>query len=77
MCATHEDPLVAAALTLTLVRRHRPTRSPTRWRRVCRCGAELPYRAELPCRVGRRALPGRALLGRALPGGGDRPGVAS
>ncbi|WP_327034157.1 hypothetical protein [Micromonospora ureilytica] len=30
---------------LTLARRHRPVWSWTRWRTVCRCGAELPCRA--------------------------------
>ncbi|SCF40995.1 hypothetical protein GA0070216_11485 [Micromonospora matsumotoense] len=48
MRVTYEDYLLAAALTLA--RRHRPTWSWTRWRRVCRCGAELP------CRAGRRTL---------------------
>ncbi|WP_444948760.1 hypothetical protein [Micromonospora ureilytica] len=30
---------------LTLARRHGPVWSWTRWRTVCRCGAELPCRA--------------------------------
>jgi len=29
----------------TLARRHRPVWSWARWRRVCRCGAELPCRS--------------------------------
>ncbi|MCI4061182.1 hypothetical protein MRQ36_00775 [Micromonospora sp. R77] len=40
---TYEAYLLAVALTLA--RRHRPLWSWRRWRRVCRCGADLPCRA--------------------------------
>ncbi|GAA2704682.1 hypothetical protein GCM10010429_12220 [Micromonospora olivasterospora] len=33
------------AVALTLARRHRPVWCWRRWRRVCRCGADLPCRA--------------------------------
>lgn len=39
----HEAYLLAVALTLA--RRHRPVWSWRRWRRICRCGADLPCRA--------------------------------
>ncbi|OON28882.1 hypothetical protein BSA16_24285 [Micromonospora sp. Rc5] len=39
-----DEYLLAAALTLA--RRHRPVWSWIRWRRVCRCGSELPCRAK-------------------------------
>ncbi|OKI53588.1 hypothetical protein A6A27_32740 [Micromonospora sp. CB01531] len=39
----YEEYLLAVALTL--VRRHRPVWSWRRWRRVCRCGVDLPCRA--------------------------------
>jgi hypothetical protein len=31
-----------AAVAMTLARRHRPTWSWEKWRRVCGCGSELP-----------------------------------
>lgn len=34
-----------AAVALTLARRHRPVWSWQRWRRICRCGSELPCQA--------------------------------
>lgn len=34
-----------SATALTFARRHRPVWSWQRWRRVCRCGADLPCRA--------------------------------
>lgn len=37
---SYEEYLVAVALTLA--RRHRPVWSWRRWRKVCRCGGELP-----------------------------------
>ncbi|GAB3334270.1 hypothetical protein GCM10027452_07790 [Micromonospora halotolerans] len=33
------------AVALTLARRHRPVWSWRHWRRVCRCGADLPCRS--------------------------------
>lgn len=39
---SYEEYLIAVALTLA--RRHRPVWSWERWRRVCRCGSELPCR---------------------------------
>jgi hypothetical protein len=39
----YDDYLLAT--TLTLAHRHRPVWSWKRWRRVCRCGKELPCRA--------------------------------
>lgn len=39
----YEEYLLAVALTL--VRPHRPVWSWRRWRRVCRCGADLPCHA--------------------------------
>ncbi|QGN50086.1 hypothetical protein ACN26Y_00060 [Micromonospora sp. WMMD558] len=42
------------AVALTLARRHRPVWSWSLWRRVCRCGAELPCHARhrIPIRRG-------------------------
>ncbi|ATO15545.1 hypothetical protein CO540_18255 [Micromonospora sp. WMMA2032] len=39
---SYEEYLIAVALTLA--RRHRPVWSWERWRKVCRCGSELPCR---------------------------------
>ncbi|MFV2009763.1 MULTISPECIES: hypothetical protein [unclassified Micromonospora] len=39
---SYDEYLVAVAATLA--RRHRPQWSWRRWRRTCRCGAELPCR---------------------------------
>ncbi|MCW3842209.1 hypothetical protein ONA70_19110 [Micromonospora yasonensis] len=49
---SYDDYLLAVALTLA--RRHRPVWSWQRWRRTCRCGAELPCRAQhrIPMRCG-------------------------
>ncbi|KAB1935040.1 hypothetical protein F8271_22205 [Micromonospora sp. ALFpr18c] len=48
----YDDYLLAVALTLA--RRHRPVWSWRRWRRVCRCGADLPCRVRhrIPIRRG-------------------------
>ncbi|MET8362606.1 hypothetical protein ABZU53_03420 [Micromonospora sp. NPDC005194] len=43
MRVSYNEYLLVTALTLA--RRHRPVWSWRRWRRVCRCGAELPCRA--------------------------------
>ncbi|PYC68524.1 hypothetical protein C7C45_18875 [Micromonospora arborensis] len=37
---TYDEYLLAVAMTLA--RRHQPAWSWRKWRRVCRCGAELP-----------------------------------
>ncbi|MEU7922389.1 hypothetical protein [Micromonospora zamorensis] len=48
----YDDYLLAVALTLA--RRHRPVWSWRHWRRICRCGADLPCRARhrIPIRRG-------------------------
>ncbi|MFG1803067.1 hypothetical protein ACGFI4_23275 [Micromonospora carbonacea] len=56
MRVTYEEYVVAVALTLA--RRHRPVWSWKRWRRVCRCGAELPCRARHRIPIGRVHWPG-------------------
>ncbi|WFE57650.1 hypothetical protein [Micromonospora sp. WMMD712] len=67
---TYEEYVVAVALTLA--RRHRPVWSWKRWRRVCRCGAELPCRARHRIPIGRAHWPGED--GRPGAGqGGRRP----
>jgi hypothetical protein len=38
--ASYDDYVLAVALTLA--RRHRPVWSWRHWRRICRCGADLP-----------------------------------
>ncbi|MEV4758259.1 hypothetical protein AB0J86_24515 [Micromonospora sp. NPDC049559] len=40
---SYDEYLFAAALTLA--RRHRPVWSWWKWRRICRCGNDLPCRA--------------------------------
>ncbi|PYC73514.1 hypothetical protein C7C45_06480 [Micromonospora arborensis] len=40
---TYDEYVIAVALTLA--RRHRPIWSWRHWRRVCRCGADLPCRS--------------------------------
>jgi hypothetical protein len=34
-----------SAVAMTLARRHRPVWSWQRWRRICRCGSDLPCHA--------------------------------
>ncbi|WP_431977228.1 hypothetical protein [Micromonospora haikouensis] len=71
MRVTYEEYVVAVALTLA--RRHRPVWSWKRWRRVCRCGAELPCRARHRIPIGRAHWPGED-DGRPGPGQVDRLG---
>ncbi|MEV6695231.1 hypothetical protein AB0M35_27535 [Micromonospora sp. NPDC051196] len=52
----YDDYLIATALTLA--RRHRPIWSWTHWRRVCRCGAELPCRTRHRIPINRGHWPG-------------------
>ncbi|TNH27279.1 hypothetical protein FHG89_18340 [Micromonospora orduensis] len=47
-----------AAVALTLVRRHKPVWSWTRWRNVCGCGNELPCRTRHKIPVNRGHWPG-------------------
>lgn len=51
----YDEYLIAAALTLA--RRHRPVWCWRRWRRVCRCGAELPCRSRHRIPINRRHWP--------------------
>ncbi|RNL98620.1 hypothetical protein EFE23_13540 [Micromonospora solifontis] len=53
--ALYEEYLLAAALTLA--RRHRPVWSWRRWRRVCRCGADLPCHVRHRVPIGRGHWP--------------------
>ena len=46
------------AVALTLARRHRPVWSWRKWRRICRCGAELPCRARHRIPINRGHWPG-------------------
>ncbi|MFG1844570.1 hypothetical protein [Micromonospora carbonacea] len=69
MRVTYEEYVVAVALTLA--RRHRPVWSWKRWRRVCRCGAELPCRARHRIPIGRAHWPGEG-DGPLGPGQGGR-----
>nr|WP_231926455.1 hypothetical protein [Micromonospora siamensis] len=46
------------AVALTLARRHRPVWSWRRWRRVCRCGADLPCHVRHRLPIGRGHWPG-------------------
>ncbi|MEW2380684.1 hypothetical protein AB0873_01110 [Micromonospora sp. NPDC047707] len=46
------------AVALTLARRHRPVWSWSLWRRVCRCGAELPCHARHRIPICRGHWPG-------------------
>ncbi|MTK00749.1 hypothetical protein FF096_01665 [Micromonospora sp. CP22] len=50
-----------AAVALTLAYRHRPVWSWRRWRRVCRCGADLPCRVRhrVPINRGHWPVPDR------------------
>ncbi|MEU8023472.1 MULTISPECIES: hypothetical protein [Micromonospora] len=80
MRVTYEEYVVAVALTLA--RRHRPVWSWKRWRRVCRCGAELPCRARHRIPISRAhwpgeddARPGSGETGRPGPGEVDRLGA--
>ncbi|SCE95286.1 hypothetical protein GA0070558_115101 [Micromonospora haikouensis] len=71
MRVTYEEYVVAVALTLA--RRHRPVWSWKRWRRVCRCGAELPCRARHRIPIRRAHWPGED-GGRPGSGEDSRPG---
>ncbi len=53
---SYEEYLLAVAMTLA--RRHRPVWCWRRWRRVCRCGAELPCRARHQIPINRGHWPG-------------------
>ncbi|MFG3696598.1 hypothetical protein ACGF5C_01545 [Micromonospora sp. NPDC047620] len=53
---SYDDYLLAVALTLA--RRHRPVWSWRRWRRICRCGSELPCRARHRTPICRGHWPG-------------------
>ncbi|GAA0393784.1 hypothetical protein GCM10009541_41010 [Micromonospora gifhornensis] len=53
---SYDQYVVAAALTLA--RRHRPVWSWEKWRRVCRCGGELPCRAKHRVPINRGHWPG-------------------
>lgn len=55
---TYEAYLLAVAMTLA--RRHRPVWSWRRWRRVCRCGADLPCRHRHRLPISRDHWPTRA-----------------
>ena len=46
------------AVALTLARRHRPVWSWRKWRRICRCGADLPCRARHRIPINRGHWPG-------------------
>ncbi|TBL38888.1 hypothetical protein EYA84_09070 [Verrucosispora sp. SN26_14.1] len=47
-----------SATALTLARRHRPVWCWRRWRRVCRCGADLPCQAQHRIPIERGHWPG-------------------
>ncbi|PMR61556.1 hypothetical protein C1A38_08630 [Verrucosispora sp. ts21] len=47
-----------SATALTFARRHRPVWCWRRWRRVCRCGADLPCRARHRIPINRGHWPG-------------------
>lgn len=53
---SYEEYLLATALTLA--RRHRPVWSWRKWRRICRCGADLPCRAWHRIPINRGHWPG-------------------
>lgn len=53
---SYEEYLVAVALTLA--RRHRPVWSWRKWRRICRCGADLPCHARHRIPINRGHWPG-------------------
>ncbi|MFG2054514.1 hypothetical protein ACGFI9_10805 [Micromonospora sp. NPDC048930] len=53
---SYEEYLLAVALTLA--RRHRPVWCWRRWRRVCRCGADLPCHARHRIPINRGHWPG-------------------
>ncbi|OKI46390.1 hypothetical protein A6A27_37225 [Micromonospora sp. CB01531] len=53
---SYEEYLIAVALTLA--RRHRPVWSWRKWRRICRCGADLPCHARHRIPINRGHWPG-------------------
>ncbi len=53
---SYEEYLIATALTFA--RRHRPVWSWQKWRRICRCGADLPCHARHRIPINRGHWPG-------------------
>ncbi|GGM31139.1 hypothetical protein GCM10012279_57540 [Micromonospora yangpuensis] len=58
---SYEEYLVAAALSFA--RRHRSVWSWQKWRRICRCGADLPCHARHRIPINRGHWPGEETLG--------------
>ncbi|SCG39651.1 hypothetical protein GA0074704_0855 [Micromonospora siamensis] len=52
---SYDEYVLAAALTLA--RRHRPVWSWQHWRRICRCGRDLPCRSRHPIPINRGHWP--------------------
>jgi hypothetical protein len=57
-CGTSRTEEYLIAVALTLARRHRPVWSWRKWRRVCRCGLDLPCRARHRIPINRGHWPG-------------------
>jgi hypothetical protein len=55
------------AAAMLLARRHRPVWSWRRWRRVCRCGADLPCRVWCRVPINRGRWPERPAQRTAVP----------
>ncbi|KAB1916178.1 hypothetical protein F8274_01525 [Micromonospora sp. AMSO31t] len=52
---SYDEYVLAAALTFA--RRHRPVWSWQQWRRICRCGDDLPCRSRHPIPINRGHWP--------------------